>query len=64
MSILPRTFIEGKRCLIYCGDERCNCDKSPYHPKNIAFDLDLLSRLMLKRVKDNENSKCQSDYIG
>jgi hypothetical protein len=37
MSMLPRQFIEGKRCFIYCGDERCNCDLSPFHPKNI-FD--------------------------
>lgn len=29
MSLLPEFFHVGKRCLMYCGDDRCNCDRSP-----------------------------------
>lgn len=25
----------GKYCFIYCGDDRCDCDRSPYYPGNI-----------------------------
>jgi hypothetical protein len=37
MSILPRTYDSGKKCLVYCGDDNCTCECSPHHPNNIAF---------------------------
>lgn len=49
MSILPRTFIEGKRCFIYCGDERCNCDLSPYFHGKKSF-------LVINKPKESECS--------
>jgi hypothetical protein len=29
MGLLPPVFHVGKRCLVYCGDARCNCDCNP-----------------------------------
>jgi len=29
MSLMPPIWNVGKRCLVYCGDDRCNCDCNP-----------------------------------
>jgi hypothetical protein len=29
MSFAPPMIQEGKRCFVYCGDDRCNCGARP-----------------------------------
>jgi hypothetical protein len=33
MGIAPPVWQKGKRCFVYCGDDRCNCDRSPFYPR-------------------------------
>jgi hypothetical protein len=33
MRPLRRTFFEDKHCFVYCGDDRCDCQRSPYFAK-------------------------------
>lgn len=50
MSFQPKIFFDGKRCFVYCGDEKCDCDLSPNYPKNkqpIFFD-----------IKEQKNVRC------
>lgn len=48
-TFAPRTFMEGKHCLVYCGDEVCDCSCSPYYKSR--EDLKIMAERMMRTLQ-------------
>jgi hypothetical protein len=58
MSLFGPILKKGKRCLVYCGDDRCDCDCNPRYLRyrsTYSFNRNYTSDLPITTSESEQN---------